>query len=237
MKNYIKKYTFLSVLCVSSCIYAGRTININLQPYPLTQKDISAMLAEVEKPGRLPKSQMEALLKPAPVNGILVSYSGFLDNSDENGLVSFVRKTNSPHINLVITKDVKPIYTFGNTVHHWELKNDNAAFFTVRKEFDPKTKLSYWDAKKEDLPANKVIPHEGVILFTDPEYIFVPEGVTPIKESGENLFVPPIYVRKNIPLIDNDLETLLVTHLLRPEKKEVKHEGAVVQEVINEGSK
>ena len=234
MKNYIKKYTAMLGLCATSAIFADRMININLQSYPLTQKDVSNMLAEVEKPGRLPKSEMESLLKPAPINGIFVSCYGFIDASDNNGLVSFARKHTSPHISLIITREVKPIYTFGNTVHHWELKSKNAANFMMRKEFDEKTKKFYWDVKKEALPANNVIPREAVIIFSDPEHIYVPEGITPIKESGENLFIPPIYIKKDIAIIDNVLETLKVTHLLRPEKKEAKIEGPVLQEQVNE---
>lgn len=230
MKISIKKYTILTISCITSLLFADRMINISLQPYPLTQKDVSHMLAEVEKPGRLPKKEMETLLKPATVAGIFASYSGFIDASDENGLVSFARKHVSPHISLIITKEVKPIYTFGNTVHHWELKDKNVVNFMIRKEFDEKTKTSYWDVKKEPLPKNNIIPLEAVIIFCDPEYIYVPEGITPIKQSGENLFIPPIYVKKGIPTTDNVLETLNITHLLRPEKKEVKLEGAVVQE-------
>lgn len=230
MKNYIKKYTILVGLCITNVLFCARTININLQAYPLTQKDISTMLTEVEKPGRLPRSEMEALLKPAPINGIFVSYSGFIETSDNNGLVSFTRKHTSPHISLIITREVKPIYTFGNTVHHWELKNNNAAHFMIRKEFDEKTKKSYWDVQKEVLPTNNIIPLEAVIIFADPEHIYVPEGITPIKESGENLFIPPVYIKKDIPIIDNVLETLHVTHLLRPERKEIKQDKTVIQE-------
>lgn len=234
MKNYIKKYTVILSLCAASLLFAERSININLQSYPLTQKDISTMLTEVEKPGRLPKSEMEALLKPAPVDGIFISYWGFIDASDNNGLASFARKHPSPHISLIITREVNPIYTFGNTVHHWELKNKNAANFMIRKEFDEKTKKSYWDVQKEPLPANNIIPLEAIIIFSDPEHIYVPEGITPIKESGENLFIPPVYVKKGIPITDNVLETLKVTHLLRPEKKEAKIEGKVLQEQTND---
>ena len=234
MKNYIKKYTPALGFFITSGLLAERTININLIPYPLTKKDVSSMIKEVEKPGRMPKAEMEALLKPAPVNGFFISYSGFIDASDVNGLVSFARKTTDPHISLIITKEVKPIYTFGNTVHHWELKNNNAALFMVRKEFDAETKKSYWDVKKESLPQNNIIPLEGVIIFANPEDIYVPEGITPEKNSTENLFIPPIYTKKNSNLVDNVLEALNITHLLRPEKKEVKKEGTVVQEQVDE---
>lgn len=234
MKNYIKKYTAVLGFFIASGLLAEKTININLIPYPLTKKDISTMIKEVEKPGRMPKTEMDALLKPAPVNGIFLSYSGFIDASDSNGLVSFARRTPAPHIALIITKEVKPMYTFGNTVHHWELKNDNASLFMMRKEFDAQTKKSYWDVKKESLPEKKIIPLEAVILFANPEDVYVPEGITINKDSGENLFVPPLYIKKDINLVGNVLETLNVTHLLRPEKKEIKKEGAVVQEQVNE---
>lgn len=219
MKHYIKKYTPALGFFITSGLLAERTINIGLLPYPLTKKDVSTMLKEVEKPGKMPKSEMQALLKPAAINGVFISYSGFIDATDMNGLVSFARKHADPHITLVITKEVKPLYTFGNTVHHWELKNNNATLFSIRKEFDAATKTSYWEAKKTPLPANNIIPLEGVIIFANPEDIYVPEGITPEKNSSQNLFIPPIYIKKNTNIVDNVLETLNVTHLLRPEKK------------------
>jgi hypothetical protein len=211
-------------------------------PYPLTAQNVTQLLDDVKKPGRLTRAQMEDVLKPASANGIFASYSGFLQPSDNQGIVSFARKHSNPEFYLVITTEIKPIRTFGMTVHHWELDSSsehtaNAAFFMVKREINAQTGTCYWDVQKIAKPENNIIPLESIIIFASPASIFVPEGATLCSDVGENLLLPPIYIKKGIKPVRNALDILPFSFFYRPEQQAIKKEPLLLETIINEPSK
>jgi hypothetical protein len=242
MKQYI-----IAIACIASLsVHAQRTVTLTMIPYPLTAQDVTTLLEDVKKPGRLSREQMEALLQPASVNGIFTSYIGFLEPTNNQGMVSFVRKlTNvhklaNPEFYLVLTTDIKPIRTFGMTVHHWELdsapgKKADAAFFMVKREIEGESGTCYWNVQKVAKPENNIIPLEAaIIIFAHPKSIFVPEGATACTDAGENLLLPPIYIRKGIKTVRNAIDILPFSHFYRPEQEAIKKGPLLLETIINE---
>ena len=148
--------------------------------------------------------------------GIFVTYAGFLETSDANGYVLFPRKHTEAKIYVLITKQITPTVMFEQTVQHWTASGHMPKkMYLFEQKTDPETQLIYWNVSPASLPEDFVIPLDTIIIITDPSYVTVPEGVT-LTHEGQNLLLPTIYVRKEIPIIENSLYILQLAHLFRP---------------------
>lgn len=144
--------------------------------------------------------------------GHIVTYGGFVDVSDFDGLVSFPRKQSGKRISLLITPQAKPIAMFHNTLSHWELiPGIPAHFYNIEEIINEQTKKSVWVTTKIENPTDLIIPLDTVILFIDPQYAR-PLAQEADSLNGENLLIPPIEIDHGVDYEKNALIFLKIRH-------------------------
>jgi hypothetical protein len=150
---------------------------------------------------------------PQPIEaGHIVTYGGFVDVSDFDGLVSFPRKQSDKSIYLLITPEATPISMFHNTLSHWELiPSMPKRFYKIEQIQNEQTKKSLWTTTEIEVPKDNIIPLDTVILFMDPQYA---RPLSSEKESlnGENLLIPPIEIDSGIDDEKNAIVFLKIRH-------------------------
>jgi hypothetical protein len=100
----------------------------------------------------------------------------------------------------------------GNTIHHWELEEDApAAMYLMEQKFDEDIGLHYWDVTQVPVPENNHVPLESLTIFADPKYVYVPLGLSLLRESP-HLILPDIYIKRGINLTAEALFVLNLSH-------------------------
>lgn len=212
----INTNTFLLILAVffnNHSLFAEQLITVFLKPYPdISVKAASEKLApKLNKLGKISSNRVKHMLPPS-VSGIFATYGGFLTVSDLNGEITFPRKHTKPFIYLLITEKLSPVVMAGNTIHHWELEEDApAVMYLLEQKWDSDINIYYWDVSQVPLPANHHVPLESIALFSDPKYVYVPQGISMFKESP-HLILPDIYIKRGINLTASALFILNLTH-------------------------
>jgi hypothetical protein len=154
--------------------------------------------------------------KKNPRSGIFVSYFGYMTTSDKTGEIMFPRKHQSPSFSLLVCDNPEPVFMLQNTIHHWQVtKNAKFAFYTIERKKDNETQLYFWDVKKSDLPKNKHLPVNSLVVFADPDDLYVPEGVT-LTNNKPQLFLPPLYAKPSSSSPRNALAALQIRTFFDP---------------------
>ena len=73
----------------------------------------------------------------------------------------------------------------------------------------------FWRMTKEPLPEDRIVPPLSLTIFTGPNKIYVPLGITPIKEKT-NLLLPDLYVKSGVNIVDQSLYWINLAQYLRP---------------------
>ncbi|MFT6765137.1 MAG: hypothetical protein ACJAZS_000004 [Alteromonas naphthalenivorans] len=196
MKKITKVLLFLLVIGTKNVVAKGfspHMITFFFKDYPTIEKN---------------SFKKVSLKKKNPRSGIVVSYFGFMATSDKSGEIMFPRRHQKPDFSLLVCDNPEPIFMLENTIHHWQVrKNSKHAFYTLKRETDARTKLSFWDVKKSTLPSDKHLPVNTLVVFAEPETIYVPEGIT-LTNDKPQLFLPPIYAKQNHLAAKNALAAL-----------------------------
>ncbi len=201
--------------CIVACFvhhgtYADAQITFFMRQYPtLAANDYTQEVSDgLRKPGALAHHSMHGILNKCIASGIFSTYGGYLATSDCDGQTNFPRLHDRPIIYFVITNHVTPIVITHHTLHHWELEPGKpAAMYKAERKYNPQSNLYFWDVEQVDLPADNRIPVEAVVIFTKPNYVYVPTGVT-VTQDTPNLVLPPIYVKKGIKIYQSTLYVL-----------------------------
>ncbi len=198
-------YTFiLTFFLICPKLLCIPIIQLSLIPNSQIYKD--RIVAKLDNNKREPQS-----LQPIEA-GHVVTYGGFVDVSDFDGLVSFPRKQSDKKISLLITSQAKPIAMFHNTLSHWELiPGIPAHFYKIEQVTNEQTKKSAWITTKTESPANLIIPLDTVILFIDPQYAR-PLSQETDSLNGENLLIPPIEIDREVDYEKNAFIFLKIRH-------------------------
>lgn len=155
--------------------------------------------------------------------GIFATYAGYLGLSDQNGQITFVRKTQKNSINLLIVDRIRPIFMLKNTIAYWEISQDaNAKMYKIERKQDEETKSDYWNVTEKNLPKNNRIPIHTIIIFANPDSIYVPLGITITKHQDSHLILPKIYAKNNYEHIKNALFLLSIKPFFGSVKKITK---------------
>lgn len=155
-------------------------------------------------------------LKKQPRAGIVVSYFGFMTTSDKSGEIMFPRRHQSTEFSLLVCDNPEPIFMLKNTIHHWQVKEHaKYAFYSIERKQDEHTKLFFWKVKKTDLPKDKHLAVNTMVVFSDPDTLYVPEGIT-VTHDKPQLFLPPIYAKPNHSAAKNALAALEVRAFFDP---------------------
>jgi len=149
-------------------------------------------------------------LNLSPNFGIFSTYMGYLSMSDEIGQISFPRKTVKESINILVAPKVYPIFMFQNTVAYWEIPENTAAkMYKFDKKQDEDTGLYYWDVREKSIGPKRRVPLHTIVIFTDPKYLYVPQGVT-VSTNNPQLILPTIFAKRDPKYIQNTLFILTI---------------------------
>lgn len=204
MKRIIITLLFLLLISAKNVAakgYSPHMVTFFFKNYPTIEKD---------------SFKKVPLKKQNPRAGIVVSYFGFMTTSDKSGEVMFPRRHQSSDFSLLVCDNPEPIFMLKNTIHHWQVKKHaKYAFYSIEREQDTHTKLFFWKVKKADLPKDKHLAVNTMVVFSDPDTLYVPEGITVTKNKPQ-LFLPPIYTKPNHSAAKNALAALEIRAFFDP---------------------
>ncbi len=171
------------------------------------------------------------------VSGFLAVYSGYIDYSNKDGLISFpLRHTPATKTYLLITKEIILNAVKGNTFAYatttTTINNNNAKLYSFEKKKD-KNEIYYWEAKKIDLPEDGRINPLTITLITKPKNTFIEEGDFKSEESGNLILPNNIYIVGNKTNTKILLKSLEISRHLEPiDYEEKKVTETVTQKII-----
>lgn len=181
-------------------------------------------LSDFRAPGSIAKHCVACIAKHSPVAGIIATYNGYVSVSDYNGEIVFPRRHQKPVVNILITKELIPIFMFSKTIHHWELVPGVPAVMYSIKRIDNPDGDSEWDITSMDVPADNKIHPATLIIDADPKFIIINQGKTPTIQSP-NLVLPPVLVKKGIEIVPRSIENLDIRFLFKPVATKNKQEA------------
>lgn len=146
--------------------------------------------------------------KQSHTAGIFFTYFGYKTLSDSNGQVLFPLKTQKPEFFVLVSSHTKPIFMLYNTVHHWEIEEKSKySLFSVKRKFDEKTKIHFWDTQQIEIDNSLEIPLNTIIVHADPHNIYIPTGIS-ITNDNTQLVLPKIYVKSHVQLSERAIAFL-----------------------------
>ncbi|MGE0010099.1 MAG: hypothetical protein AB7F19_06195 [Candidatus Babeliales bacterium] len=207
----------LIMLIVATLAKSENIITFFIRPYhtppAMSQTDF---LDALQNTGRLAELILKRLVEVGHYQGVIASYMGYVTVSDFAGQITFPRLHQPPEVKLVITPMIEPIMMIGATVHHLELLNSlPAEMYTITRKQAPSTKIFYWDVQKTDVPNNKRISLDTIILFAKPDTIKVPLGITETDDSPM-LMLPDLYATQELNVTVEALRSLKIRHFFGP---------------------
>jgi hypothetical protein len=220
--------TFCIVPCIlhNTKLFSPNTINFFMRSYPDLEIQAAAHAAEqkIKNPEKLAKYSMTSSFYNPIIEGIFSSYAGYLVASGNNGQITFPLRHNKPVMYYLVTPQIFPVIMFGNTIHHWELvPHIPAKLYKVEKKLDEELMEHYWEVSQVPLPENKIISKKAIIIFANPEKIYIPEGITPTRDDPQ-LVLPDVYVKKSLAKVREALYILTIRHFFSKPTTDYKHE-------------
>jgi len=228
MKN---KALFIMVLLFGSYAYRMQsrpTVTFFIRPWPsLVQSSNETpeyILKKMREPGKIARKILKLIIKTKIQPGIFATYGGYMASTDTNGQVTFPLMQEKPLLNLIITNHIKPTLMTQNTVHHWEIGlTAQAAMYTVEKKQDEISRLYFWNVQKKQLPKNKRIPMNTIVVMAKPKNMYVPTGIA-IANENPQLILPDIYAKKGVNILPNALYALPIRHFFNHVGKQYQEE-------------
>ncbi len=211
------KALLLAMLSACQLLNGENIITFFIRPYhtsdEITHEDFTEALQE---PGKLARTLLKSLVEVGHFQGVLASYYGYITASDYTGQITFPRKKVHPELNLLITQMVEPVMWLGATVHHLEiLSSMPAQMYRISRQQDPETQIFYWDTQPKELPENRRITLDTIILFAKPDNIIVPVGIT-LTDDSPMLVLPDIYATRELNTAVEALRVLKIRHFFGP---------------------
>ncbi len=149
------------------------------------------------------------------VQGIYVTYLGYLTYSDYNGQVTLPNRESENNLTVVVTEQVYPVIFRGNTVHHFEIpEHVDFHIFQYTLAQDPDHKQWHWTVKQ--LPAkSRQLPEHALIILAKPQDIEIMPG-TFVAHEAPNFILPDIYVHTGANSPVPTLKFLKINHFFEP---------------------
>jgi len=218
----LKKYNkiILTILLITNNLCGDQIITFFLKPFPkenntqAAEKIAEKRVKKLGKVKKLPKYTLRAATQSHFTSGVFCTYGGYLAISDLNGQIIFPRKHKAPKITLIITKHIVPIVMLENTVHHWEISAPNKTkIYTIERKLDVAAKTHFWDVKEAEVPKDKIIPTDAIVIVAKPKHIYLPTGIT-ITTKNPQLLLPDVYVKRGIEKLTSTLYIFGLKNLL-----------------------
>ncbi|MFH1832311.1 MAG: hypothetical protein ABH827_05945 [bacterium] len=146
---------------------------------------------------KLTKKELRKLLSPS-LGGFPALYSGYLDISDPDGLITFPLRHNSPKLFIAITPEIKLVKAKENTFSYAEYianATNPIELYAFEKKVDDKNR-PYWDVQKALVPLNNKIDNLTIVILANPKNIFITEGHF-ITAENVQLVLPEISIVGN----------------------------------------
>jgi hypothetical protein len=183
----IRTYLFIASLslCLTPCRLAGDNRIILYLKHPPLQ-----ILQGIESE-RLAKNAPSASMRPA-LNGVAAIYGGYFTVSAHDGLVSFPLRHTAQKVYLAITPSIELAKVRGNTISHRVYAPDPVptVIYSCNLKKDEKGR-SFWEVKKDAMPADRTINPLTVVLLTPPNNVFIPEGNF-LANENQQLVLPDV---------------------------------------------
>lgn len=216
--------SIILMLCMST--YAQQEIEYGkMAPHTIMCFCKPAVHLYADQPGNieLPKTTQElqdkifeAQIERFTRRGVLATYHGYVTFSDQNGQILFPRKHTRDDMFYVVTRKVRPVITYGETVQHFTIDNAEATrMYYLKRMQDEDNNVTYWDVSELEVKAGQHIPPSAMIIFSNPEHIIVPTGIFKTIDGG-SLLLPDLYIKKGIPIGPNVLAFLPLNKYFTP---------------------
>ena len=220
----MNKYAYLLLLSLSvSAIHATPRITLFFKPdLPTQAEKISQKLKKKTK--KRAHHIAKEVLKAPRIEGIFVTYGGYVAASDYNGEVSFPRKHLGTTITMIITPEIVPVPLFENTILNWKrIPGVPVSMYVCQQIYDAQKDHYYWETKEINVTEDMAIPLAAITIIADPKNVRMDVGKTPTNETA-NFVLPNLYVTKEIDIPENSLHMLLIRHLFKPIETEENRE-------------
>ena len=232
-----KFFLFVTIVITltHSILICDQIITFFMKPFPTIPglKDKNKTLQKIKRPGKLAQYILRAMLNEYEPSGIFCTYDGYLTASDLNGQVIFPRRHKDPAINLLITNKMVPIFMLGNTIHHWEIEQGTPAqMYVVKRNLDRSVSAYFWDVQEVELPKDRRITLDTIVIMAKPKYFYVPTGIS-MATSNPQLRLPNIYVKKGIFKEPASLYMLTIKNFFQPRAFKYKKEKIKYQQLLD----
>jgi hypothetical protein len=203
-------YIILIHLPVTPLIAA--TLTLTFKPYP----NVKQVLTNLKKPEKLAHLTLIRITEQAPISGIMGTYAGFMQASNEDGQMIFPRKQTNTQLFLLVTPEIEPVLMFPHTVKEWKLiPQKKYSYFNITRTTDPETELTYWNVEEAALDPQHAIQVETLILLAQPTDLVIPTGIT-LTNKEPNLQLPTIYSQNSLDTTLEALTAMNIAYLFKP---------------------
>lgn len=122
------------------------------------------------------------------------TYAGYFVNSNHDGQIIFPRKTVNTEFSLIITPTVEFVSPLLNNISHLQIPAQNEAkCYKLVLQKNLETGHLEWRTTVEDLPSDRHVPLQAIIVFANPNDITMQTGSTPTPFNN-HLILPSIYL-------------------------------------------
>ncbi len=207
----MKHIAFISLLALTPQINSEHVITFFIKRYPTAEQKLTLQHAKRLDKSATAKQTLKLPQRGLPgYFGIFATYGGYLNLSDRIGQITFPLKHQAPFIDLIVTKQIVPVTKMNKIIDHWEVPpGEESAVYHIQRREDPETKLSYLDISKKDSPSDGILPLRSIIIFADPQAVYVPLGVV-LTQKNANMLLPTIYIRPKFPFVESATEALAI---------------------------
>lgn len=189
--------------------------------YELSLKHTYKLLLKPEKQANL---IIKKIGSRSSVAGILATYAGYLNASNNYGEIIFTRHQQETPLYLAITPVLEPIMRSGSNVDHWEFsKKEPISFFRIDISLNQKNGFLIFSIKEEPVPTDFILPYPTITIFAKPKYFEIKTGnfESPVVDHW---ILPTLTLKKDIFLEKNSLLTLPFLQFFEPVQVKIKKE-------------
>lgn len=136
---------------------------------------------------KLFKAELAKGLMPT-LSGFPALYAGYIDYSNEDGLIQFPLRHTAPKVYLVVTPAIKMVPLSGNTFQFLKIADDQGQFHEVAIEKPEQTQIYcyerkklkdetlFWEVSAVDIPESRRISMISIVLLTPARNVMVQTG-------------------------------------------------------------
>lgn len=236
--NFYKIFLLGIFSCtISGSLYTSDSIvTFFFQKYPYikvksTTLDVTKYSQKLKQPSYMYKTITKHHYRNALPN-VMCMYRGNVALSDQNGQITFKRVQQTGDMYILVTTHIIPAYIVAPaTINNWVIDTKYPTkMYLAKQHYDQQSTLYYYDVQPVEIPHNKNIPLNTIIIIADPEYVYVPQGATIIDYSS-NIHLPPILIKRGFCFVYNSLYTLAIKEYFRQTKTTIKQDANTVLQI------